>query len=201
MLASRADSLLPGSIEVFEQPDKPTTCGSHGPRSLSSCSNKRVVSSGDSRVFAHCIVDISKGLDCVPQTTEVLTYLVEALSPFSRQFCLRGLQLLDCLVVTFALFVEVRASQHREQVVRPRERQDVHHGATNEHFYARHYFKISDGMSPCLISMSLVAMARATSTTTMPTSRGVKSNFGRLPQIAILSSWAYPAAMPQTTVV
>ena len=33
-------------------------------------------------------------------------------------------------------------------------------------------------MSPCLISMSLVAMARATSTTTMPTSRGVKSSFG-----------------------
>ena len=33
-------------------------------------------------------------------------------------------------------------------------------------------------MSPCLISISLVAMARATSTTTMPTSRGVKSSFG-----------------------
>ena len=33
-------------------------------------------------------------------------------------------------------------------------------------------------MSPCLIGMSLVAMARATSTTTMPTLRGVKSSFG-----------------------
>ena len=33
-------------------------------------------------------------------------------------------------------------------------------------------------MSPCLITKSLVAMARATSTTTMQTSRGVKSSFG-----------------------
>ena len=114
----------------------------------------------------------------MPLTTEVLTYPVETLSPFSRPFYLRGLQLFDCLVVTLALFVEVRASQHGEQVVRPRERQGVHHGATNEHCYARHYSRISAGMSPCLISMSLVAMARATSTTTMPTSRGVKSSFG-----------------------
>ena len=77
--------------------------------------------SGDPRVLAHCVVDISKGLDGVPQTTEVLTYSVEALSPFSRPFCLCGLQLFDCLVVTLALFVEVRVSQHGEQVVRPRE--------------------------------------------------------------------------------
>ena len=132
--------------------------------------------SGDSRVFAHCVVDISNGLDGVPLTTEALTYPVEALSPFSRLFCLRGLQLFDCLVVTLALFVEVRASQHGEQVVRPRERQGVHQGSTNEHCYARHYFRISAGMSPCLISMSLVAMARA-----MPTSRGVKSSFGGYP--------------------
>ena len=117
-------------------------------------------------------------------TTEVLTYLVETLSPFSRPLCLRGLQLFDCLVVTLVLFVEVRASQHGEQVVLSRERKGVHHGATNEHCYARHYFRISAGMSPCLISMSLVAMARATSTTTMPTSRGVKSSFGGLPPIA-----------------
>ena len=114
----------------------------------------------------------------MPLTTEVLTYPVEALSPFSRPFCLRGLQLFNCLVVTLALFVEVRASQHGEHVVRHRERQGVHHGATNKHCYARHYFRISAGMSPCLISMSLVATARATSTTTMPTSRGVKSSFG-----------------------
>ena len=135
----------------------------------------------------------------MPLTTEVLTYPVEALSPFSRPFCLRGLQLFDCLVVTLALYVEVRASQHGEQLVRPRERQGVHHGATNKHCYARHYFRISAGMSPCLISMSLVAMARATSTTIMPTSRGVKSSFGGLPPIAILPSRAYPAARPETT--
>ena len=114
----------------------------------------------------------------MPLTTEVLTYLVEALSPFSRPFCLRSLQLFDCLVVTLTLFIEVRASQHAEQVVRPRECQGVHHGATNKHCYARHYFRLSAGMSPCLISMSLVAMARVTSNTTMPRSRGVKSSFG-----------------------
>ena len=135
-----------------------------------------------STVFAHCVVDISKGLDGVPLTTEVIKYSVETLSPFSRPFCPRGLQLFDCLVVTLALFVEVRASQHGEQVVRPVERQGVHHGATNEHCYARHYFRISAGMSPCLISMPLVAMARATSTKTMPTSWVVKSSFGGLPQ-------------------
>ena len=75
----------------------------------------------------------------------------------------------------------------------------VHHGATNKHCYARHYFRISTGMSPCLISMSLVAMVRATSTTAMPTSRGVKSSFGGLPPVAILPSRAYPAARPETT--
>ena len=138
--------------------------------------------SGDPRVFAHCIVDISKGLDGVPLTTEVLTYPVEALGPFSRSFCLRSLQLFDCLVVTLALFIEVRTSQHGKQVVRPRECQGVHHGATNKHCYAHYYFRISAGMSPCLISMSLVAMARATSTTAMPTSRGVMSSFGGLPK-------------------
>ena len=36
MLASPAFSFLSGFIEVFQQPDKPPTCGSHGPRSLSS---------------------------------------------------------------------------------------------------------------------------------------------------------------------
>ena len=155
--------------------------------------------SGDPRVFAHCVVDISKCLDGVPLTTEVLTYPVEALSPFSGPFCLRSLQLFDCLVVTLALFIEVRASQHGEQVVRLRECQGVHHGAINKHCYARHYFRISAGMSPCLISMSLVARAKATSTMTMPTSRGVKSSFGGLPPIAILPSRAYPAARPETT--
>ena len=98
-----------------------------------------------------------------------------------------------------ALFIEVRASQHGEQVVRPGECQGVHHSATNKHCYAGHYLRISAGMSPCLISMSLVAMARATSTTTMPTSRCVKSSFGGLPLIAILPSRAYPAARPETT--
>ena len=71
--------------------------------------------SGDPRVFAYCVVDISKGLDGVPLTMEVLTYPVETLSPFSRPFCLRGLQLFDCLVVTLALFVEVRVSQHGDR--------------------------------------------------------------------------------------
>ena len=135
----------------------------------------------------------------MPLTTDVLTYPVETLSSFSRPFCLRGLQLFDCLVVTLALFVEIRASQHGDQVVRPRERQSVHHGATNEHCYARHYFRISAGMSPCLISMSLVAIVRVTSTTTMPTSRSVKSNFGGLPSIAILPSRAYRATRSETT--
>ena len=260
-----ADSFLSGFIEVFQQLDKPPTCGSHGPRSLSSyvakqqeagrarknrrcwpfvakqhncmqfvlityrvcrppgrsrqspiqrrrsqglfghCSARRSLTtwaqipgvkfcSGDPRVFTHCVVDISKGLDGVPLTTEVFTDPVETLSPFSRPFCLRGLQLFDCLVVTLALFVEFRASQHGEQVVRPRERRGVHHGATNQHCYARHYLRISAGMSPCLISMSLVAMARATSTTTMPTSRSLKSSFEGLPSIASLPSRAYPAA-------
>ena len=41
MLASRADSFLSGSIEEFQQPDKPPTSGSHGPRSLSSYRNKQ----------------------------------------------------------------------------------------------------------------------------------------------------------------
>ena len=36
-----ADSFLSGFIEVFQQPDKPATCESHGPRSLPSCRNKR----------------------------------------------------------------------------------------------------------------------------------------------------------------
>ena len=119
---------------------------------------------------------------------EVLTYPIETLSPFPKPICLCGLQLFDCLVVTLALFVEVRASQHGEQVVRPRERQGVHHGATNKHCYVRHYFRISAGMIPCLTSMSLVAIARATSTTTIPTSRGVKSSFGGLPPFAILKA-------------
>ena len=70
--------------------------------------------SGDPPVFAHCVVDISKGLDGVLLTMEVLTYPVEALSPFSKPFCLRSLQLFACLVVTLALFIEVRASQHGE---------------------------------------------------------------------------------------
>ena len=96
--------------------------------------------------------------------------------------------------MTLALFVELRASPHIEQVVRSRKHQGIHQGATNEHCYARHYCRISVGMSPCLIIMSLVAMARATSTTTMPTSQGVKSSFGRLLLIAILPSRAYPAA-------
>ena len=135
----------------------------------------------------------------MPLTTEVLTYPVEALSPFSRPFCLRSGQLFDCFVVTLALFVEVRASKHGEQVFRPRECQGVHHGATNTHCYARHCFRISAGMSPRLISTSLVAMARATSTTTIPTSRGVKSSFEGLPPNAILPSRAYPAARPETT--
>ena len=116
----------------------------------------------------------------MPLMTEVSTYPVETFRPFSRPFSLRGLQLFDFLVVTLALFVEVRAFQHGGRVVRPRERQGVHHGATNEHCYARHYLRISAGMNPCLISMSLIAMAKATSATTMP-------------------SQAYPAARPETT--
>ena len=36
-----ADSFLSGFIEVFQQPDKPPTWESHGPRSLSNCRNKR----------------------------------------------------------------------------------------------------------------------------------------------------------------
>ena len=56
-------------------------------------------------------------------------------------------------------------------------------------------------MIPCLISTSLVPMARATSSATILTSRGVKSSFGRLPPppptpIAILPSRAYPMAKP-----
>ena len=74
------------------------------------------------RVFAHCVVDILKGLDGVLLTTEILTYPVETLSLFSRPFCLRGLQLFDCLVEMLALLVLVRASQHGEKVVRPQER-------------------------------------------------------------------------------
>ena len=93
----------------------------------------------------------------------------------SRLFCLYGLLLFDCLVVTLALPVLVRASQHGHQVIRPRKRQGIHQGATNENCYARHYFRISAGISPCLLNMSLVAMARAT---TVPTSRDVKSSFG-----------------------
>ena len=126
-------------------------------------------------------------------------YPFQTHSLFSRPFCLCGLQLFDCLVVTLALFVEVRASQHGEHVVRPRKRQGIHQGATNAHCDARHYFRISAGISPCLINMSLVAMARATSTTAMLTSRGVKSSFGGLHPIAILPSRAYPTARPETT--
>ena len=44
-------SFLSGSIEVFQQPDKLLTCGSHGPRSLSSfvvlcCFNKQQATRG-----------------------------------------------------------------------------------------------------------------------------------------------------------
>ena len=101
--------------------------------------------------------------------------------------------------MTLALFVEARVLQHREEPAAPRERQGVHQGATNKHCYARHYFRISARMSPCLISMSLVVMARATSTSTMPTSRRVRSSFGGLSPIAILPSRAYPATRPKTT--
>ena len=58
MLASRAESYLSGSIEVFQQPDKPPTCGSHGPRSLSSYRNKRLVGPekiGDAGLSTACI--------------------------------------------------------------------------------------------------------------------------------------------------
>ena len=47
--------------------------------------------------------------------------------------------------------------------------------------------------------MSLVAMARATSTTTMPTFRDKMSSFGGLPPIAILASRAHPTARTETT--
>ena len=151
------------------------------------------------RLTRRLIIDQGELDFLVRDTHQSGTLVGSSLSPFSRPFCLRSLQLFDCLVVTLALFIEVRAFQHGEQVVRPQECQGVHHGATNKHCYARHYFRISAGMSPCLISMSLVAMARATSTTTMPTSRGVKSSFGGLPPIAILPSRAYPAAGPETT--
>ena len=63
------------------------------------------------RVFAHCVVDVPKGLDGMPLTTEFLTYPVETLTSFLRSFSQRGLQLFDCLV---------RASQHGGQVVRPK---------------------------------------------------------------------------------
>lgn len=122
--------------------------------------------------------NISKCLDGVPLVAEVLTKPVETVSPCSRLFCPRGLELIDCFIVMLVLFVEARVIQHGEKLVAPLESQGVHHGATNEHCYARKYFRISAGMSPCLISMSLVAIANWTSTTTMSTSRDVKYSFG-----------------------
>ena len=65
--------------------------------------------------------------------------------------------------------------------------------------HACHYFTISGGNSPCLIRAYLVAMARATSNITMPTSRGMRSSLGVLSPIAILPSRAYPIAKPETT--
>ena len=71
MLASRADSFLSGSIEIFQQPDKPPTCGSHGPRSLSSCvvlccfagSNKRLV--GPEKNYMLWIGDAGRSATCI----------------------------------------------------------------------------------------------------------------------------------------
>ena len=118
-----------------------------------------------------------KGLDGVPLAAKFLTDPVQALCPFSEPFFLRDLELFNCFIMVLTFFVETGVLQHRQQKIRPRGRQCVHQGASVKHSFAGyHYFFISAGIMPCLISMSLVAMARATSTATMPTSQGVKSS-------------------------
>ena len=155
---------------------------------------------GDLRIFLHCSVNIPERLYNMTLPAKFLIDKVEALGPFPGQWRLRGLQLLDCFIVTLALFVDARASapQHREYVVRSREHKGVNQGAPNDNCDACHHF-ISAGMIPCLFSRSLVPMARSTSSTTMPTSRGVGSSSGVLPPIAILPSRAYPMPKPETT--
>ena len=73
MLASRAESFLSGSIEVFQQPDKPPTCESHGPRSVSvvlccissqqATNNKRMV--GPEKNYMLWIGDAGRSATCI----------------------------------------------------------------------------------------------------------------------------------------
>ena len=127
----------------------------------------------------------------MPLTTEVLTYPVETLSPFSRPFCLRGMQLFDCLVVTLALFVEARAWRTGSSTPRTSGRSPGRHQRAllcspllqdiswNEHVFGRH------GEKDVHHDHANVA------------GRKVKL-WGATP-IAILPSRAYPAARPETT--
>ena len=58
---------------------------------------------------------------------------------------------------------------------------------------------ISEGISPCLISMSFVDIAAERSNIAIPASRGVRSSLGRGPLKTIWPSFAYPIARPPTT--
>ena len=135
----------------------------------------------------------------MPLTAEVLTYPVETLSPFfetilsARPVAVRLLYLDACV-----LHRGQRSSGWRTGSSTPR--LPVRSPGRHDRALLCSPLLQDIGWNDALlISMSLVAMARATSTTAMPTSRGVKSSFGGLPPIAILPNRAYPAARPETT--
>ena len=162
------------------------------------------VFSGDVGVLADRHVDVMESLNSMALATEYFIDPVEPLGALFGPFCLGGLQLLYRLVMSLPFFIKTRAPQHREQVVAPREGKGVNGGAPQEHRDRRpllqsNYLTISEGISPCLISMSFVAIAVERSNMAIPASRGVRSSLGSGPLKTIWPSFAYPIARPPTT--
>ena len=155
---------------------------------------------GDSGIHPDCHVHVAESLDSMALVAEFFIDPVEPLGALFGPFFLGGLQLLYRLVMSSTFFVYARALQHKEQVVAPTEGERIHGGAAQEHRDCGHgdYLTISEGISPCLISMSLVAMAAERSNTAIPASRGVRSSLGKDPLKTICPSFAYPIARPPT---
>ena len=68
-----AYSFLSGFVEVFQQPDKPPTCKSHGPSSLSSCRNKRPAKNN---VQSNLVISKSKGPSKTLRDIRTSTYQI-----------------------------------------------------------------------------------------------------------------------------
>ena len=155
---------------------------------------------GDSGILADRHVDVAESLDSMALVAEFFIDPVQPLVVLFGPLFLGGLQLLYRLVMSSMFFVYARALQHREQVVAPTEGERIHVGTPQEHRDCGHgnYLTISEGISPCLISMSLVAMATERSNTTIPASRGVRSSLGKDALKTICPSFTYPIARPPT---